>query len=58
MTDKADSVILEQLREIRALRADLSALRGDMRAVEVKVDGLAAMMATLAGQAARGGDRA
>lgn len=58
MSDKADTVLLEQLREIRALRADISALRGEVRAVEVKVDGLAAMMAAVAGQQMRGGERA
>ena len=58
MSDKADTVIVEQLREIRALRADISALRGEVRAVEVKVDGLAAMMAAIAGQQVQGGSKA
>ena len=57
MTDKADTVLIQQLREIRELRADMAALREDLRGVERKVDGLAAMMASIAGLAAAKGDR-
>ena len=53
--EQTETVVIQQLRELRALREDVAALRADMRAVETKVDGLAAMMAAIAGQTARGG---
>jgi len=57
MSERAETVIVEQLREIRALREDVTSLRGDLRAVERKIDGLAAMMASIAGTAASRDDR-
>jgi hypothetical protein len=52
MTEKTDTMLVQQLRELRALREDISLLRADLRAVEVKVDGLSVLMAAIAGQTA------
>ena len=55
MTEQTDTVVIQHLRELRALREDVAALREKLRGLETKVDGLAAIMAAVAGKAAQGG---
>ena len=55
LSEQAETVVVQQLREIRALRDEVASLRSELNAVETKIDGLAAMMAAVAGQAAKGG---